>query len=204
VTAGQRFARLVTNVVVRAPALWPMFRRPFTVNFDRIAPEWDANRVDATRLRPIVAALEAIDVPPRAVLDLGTGTGRVARLAADRWPGAVITGVDVSSGMIAEARRLATSEEQRYEVGDASRLPYQDGAFDLVALNNMIPFFDELARVTAPGGHVAVAYGLGPSTPIWVPLDRVRRELERRGFTHVANFSEGPGVSLLARKRAAS
>ena len=203
-TAGQRFARFVTNVVVRAPGLWRLFRRPLTANFDRIAPEWDANRVDETRLRPIVAAFEAIDVPPRAVLDLGTGTGRVARLAADRWPGAAITGVDVSSGMIAEARRLATSEEQRYEVGDASRLPYPDGAFDLVALNNMIPFFDEVARVTAAGGHVAIAYGMGSSTPIWVPLDRVRGELERRGFTHVANFSAGPGVSLLARKADAS
>jgi ubiquinone/menaquinone biosynthesis C-methylase UbiE len=203
-TVGQRFARLVTNVVVRAPGLWRVFRRPLTANFDRIAPEWDATRVDETRLRPIVAALDAIDEPPRSVLDLGTGTGRVARLAAERWPAAAITGVDVSGGMIAEARRLATSEAQRYEVGDASRLAYPDGAFDLVAMNNMIPFFDEVARVTAPGGYVAVAFGLGPATPIWVPLDRVRGELERRGFTHVANFSAGPGVSLLARKAAAS
>jgi ubiquinone/menaquinone biosynthesis C-methylase UbiE len=203
-TVGQRFARLVTNVVVRAPGLWRVFRRPLTANFDRIAPEWDATRVDETRLRPIVAALDAIDEPPRSVLDLGTGTGRVARLAAERWPAAAITGVDVSGGMIAEARRLATSEAQRYEVGDASRLAYPDGAFDLVAMNNMIPFFDEVARVTAPGGHVAIAFGLGPATPIWVPLDRVRGELERRGFTHVANFSAGPGVSLLARKAAAS
>jgi ubiquinone/menaquinone biosynthesis C-methylase UbiE len=204
VTAGQRFARLVTNVVVRAPRLWLLFRRPLTANFDRLAPEWDATRVDETRLRAIVAALEAIGEPPRSVLDLGTGTGRVARLAAERWPAATVTGVDVSAGMIAEANRLATSEAERYEVGDAARLSYPDGAFDLVAMNNMIPFFDEVARVTAPGGHVAVAYGLGPATPIWVPLDRVRGELERRGFVHVANFSSGPGVSLLARKADAS
>jgi ubiquinone/menaquinone biosynthesis C-methylase UbiE len=204
VTAGQRFARLVTNVVVRAPGLWWLFRRPLTANFDRIAPEWDATRVDEARLRPIVAALEAVEEPPRSVLDLGTGTGRVARLAAKRWPSAAVTGADVSAGMIAEARRLATSEAERYEVADASRLPYPDGAFDLVAMNNMIPFFDEVARVTAPGGHIAIAYGLGPATPIWVPLDRVRGELERRGFTHVANFSAGPGVSLLARKADAS
>jgi SAM-dependent methyltransferase len=204
VTAGQWFARLVTNVVVRAPALWRVFRRPLTANFDRLAPEWDATRVDETRLRPIVAALEAVEEPPRSVLDLGTGTGRVARLAAERWPDAAVTGADISAGMIAEARRLSTSQAQQYDVADASRLPYADGAFDLVAMNNMIPFFDEVARVTAPGGHVAVAYGLGSATPIWVPLDRVRGELERRGFTHVANFSAGPGVSLLARKSDAS
>ena len=41
------------------------------------------------------------------------------------------------------------------DVGDASALPYESAAFDLVTLNNMIPFFDELARVTAPGGYVA-------------------------------------------------
>ncbi len=53
-------------------------------------------------------------------------------------------------------------------------------------MNNMIPFFDELARVTAPGGQVAVSYSRGASTPIWVPLERVQAELERRNFSHVA------------------
>jgi SAM-dependent methyltransferase len=200
VTAGQRFARLVTNVVVRAPGLWRIFRKPMTANFDRLAGEWDALRVDDRRLRAISAALAAVETEPRTVLDVGTGTGAVARLAAKRWAGAAVTGADISPGMIAEARRLASSERERYDVADASRLPVPDGAFDLVAMNNMIPFFDEVARVTASGGHVAIAYGIGPATPIWVPLDRVRAELERRGFTHVADFSSDPGRSLLARK----
>jgi hypothetical protein len=64
----------------------------------------------------------------------------------------------------------------------------------------MIPFFDELARVTAPGGAVAVCYTRGAETPIFVPPARLRRELERRGFAHVADFPVGPGVALLARK----
>jgi SAM-dependent methyltransferase len=108
-----------------------------------------------------------------------------------------VTGVDVSPGMVEEAKRLGG---ERYEVGDASALPFDAGSFDLVTLNNMIPFFDELARVTAPGGHVAIAYSMGPRTPIWVPLDRVRAELERRGFVHVADFRAGPGVALLAQR----
>jgi len=102
--------------------------------------------------------------------------------------------------MIAEARRLATSPRQSYEAGDAASLPYPASSFDLVTLNNMIPFFDELSRVTKPGGVVAVAFSRGPQTPIWVPLERVRAELERRGFAHVANFSVGPGLALLARR----
>ena len=44
-TFGQRFARLVTTVVVRVPFLWRFFRRRLTRNFDRLAPEWDATRV---------------------------------------------------------------------------------------------------------------------------------------------------------------
>jgi ubiquinone/menaquinone biosynthesis C-methylase UbiE len=196
VTIGQRFARFVTDVVVRAPFLWRIFRGRMTRNFDALAPEWDATRVSRERLTAMIAALDATGAPTRA-LDVGTGTGAVARLIRERWPAADVTGVDVSPGMIAEARRLGN---ERYDVGDASALPYEDAAFDLVTLNNMIPFFDELARVTAPGGYVAIAYSMGPQTPIWVPLERVRDELTRRGFLHLADFESGGGLSLLARR----
>ena len=199
-TAGQWFARLVTTIVVRVPAAWGVFRRPLTANFDRLAPEWDATRVHEVSLGAMRAALDGVESPPVTVLDLGTGSGVVARLAAARWPEAEVLGVDVSSEMIAEAQRLATTVTQRYEVADASHLPFADGSFELVTMNNMIPFFDEVARVTAPGGQVAISYSRGSATPIWVPLERVRTELERRNFSHVAIFSSGPGLSLLARK----
>lgn len=198
--AQQRFARTVTTVVVRVPGLWRLFRGAVTAQFDRLAPDWDALRVNPTRLRAIRFAFAAVPTDPARVLDIGTGSGAAARAAAECWPSAEIVGVDVSPGMIAEARRLASSELERYEVADAARLPFPDGAFDVVSLNNMIPFFDELARVTAPGGHVAIAFGLGPETPIWVPLERVRGELERRGFSHVATFEGDPSLALLARK----
>ena len=200
-TAGQWFARAATVVVVRSPRLWRLFRGSLSRSFDRLAPEWDTTRASPSRLDAIGAALDGLAESPRAVLDVGTGTGSVARLVAGRWSDAEVTGVDMSAGMVAEARRLTTSGSVRYEVADSSALPFPDGAFDLVALNNMIPFFDEIARVTAPGGHVAIAFSRGPRTPIWVPLERVQKELEAREFTHFANFSVGEGVSLLARKR---
>jgi len=199
-TPGQRFVRFATVAVVRAPFLWRFFRGPLTRTFDRLAPAWDATRASRERLQAMIVAIESLPDAPRRVLDVGTGTGAVARLAADLWAEAAVVGIDASAGMIAEARRLSGSERERYEVGDSSALPFDDGSFELVTLNNMIPFFDELARVTAPGGLVAVAYSLGSRTPIWVPLERVRSELERRGFAHVGDFSAGPGVSLLARK----
>jgi len=181
-TAGQWYARLATVVVVRSPRLWRVFRSRLTTGFDRLAPEWDTTRASPSRLDVINLALDAVEDPPATILDVGTGTG-----------------ADVSEGMIAEAQRQATGR-QRFVVADASALPFDDGAFELVALNNMIPFFDELARVTAPGGRVAIAYSRGRQTPIWVPLDRVRRELAAREFTHFADFSAGEGRSLLARK----
>jgi len=85
VTIGQRFARLVTDVVVRAPFLWRVFRRRMTRNFDLLAPEWDATRVSRERLTTMIAALDATGAPARA-LDVGTGTGAVARLISERWP----------------------------------------------------------------------------------------------------------------------
>jgi SAM-dependent methyltransferase len=200
VTLGQRFARLVTDLVTRFPRLWRVFRGPLTRNFDRLAPTWDSLRVTERYLSPLQVALAAVDSAPARVLDLGTGTGGGARLSAARWPDAEIVGVDLSAAMIGEARTRATSEHERYEVGDASALAFPDGSFELVTLVNMIPFFDELARVTAPAGQVAIAFTRGAGTPIYVPFERVDAELRRRGFSEIEHFEAGDGISLLARR----
>jgi len=203
-TLGQRFARVTTDVVVRVPGAWRLFRGRMAAQFDSLAPEWDRTRVSPERLVALRAALEAFPDPPARVLDLGTGTGAAARTAAALWPDAEVVGVDVSRGMIAEARRLAPSERVRYEVGDSSALPFETASFDAVILNNMIPFFDEVARVVKPGGHAAIAYSMGERTPIYVPLARLRAELGKRGFADFREFSTGPGLSLLAHRAEAS
>ena len=197
-TAGQRFVRVVTTVVVRVPFAWRFFRgpldadvRPARAGMGRAASPRSVSRRCGSRSALLTA-------PPASVLDLGTGTGRVARVVAELWPEASVVGADLSPGMIDEARRIGG--RVHYDVADASALPYDDGAFDLVTLSNMIPFFDEVARVTAPGGSVIVAFTMGDRTPIFVPFARVRTELERRGFSHVADFDAGTGTALLAKK----
>jgi malonyl-CoA O-methyltransferase len=197
VTAGQRFARLVTTLAVRRPATWRLFRGPFRWMFDQLAPDWEG-RASADKLASLDAALAGLGSTPRRVLDVGTGTGAAARHLAARWPDAEVTGIDLSPAMLAEAELLAGGP--RYLAGDASRLPFPDGAFDLVTLLNMIPFVDELARVTAPGGSVAIAYTLGPATPIYVPLERLDAELARRGFGERRHAAGGRGLALLATK----
>jgi SAM-dependent methyltransferase len=198
-TLGQRFVRFVTDVVVRRPALWRLFRGPMRRQFDRLAPKWESMR-GPDSLAPLEAALDRLSEPPRRVLDSGTGTGAAARLVAARFPQADVIGVDVSERMVDEARRLTDSTRVRFQAADAERLPFDAASFDLVTLNNMIPFFDELARVVTPDGHLVVAFTGGSGTPIYVPPERLSSELRRRGFTEFAEVSAGRGTALLARK----
>ena len=197
-TFGQRVARLTTDIAVRFPSLWRLLRPLMRRQFDRLAPTWDARRTPEA-FATVEAALETLDAPPRHVLDLGTGTGRIAQIVARRFPEADVVGVDLSPKMIEVARERVP--EARFEVADGQRLPYPDGAFDFVTLGNVIPFFDELARVTAPAGRVLFSFSLGERTPIYVPEETLRRELGSRGFAEFATFSAGGGTALLARKR---
>jgi SAM-dependent methyltransferase len=199
---GRWFARLVTDIVVRRPRLWFLLRGPLRAQFDRLAPRWDAMRSDDA-YAPYEAALEGVDPPPGRALDLGTGTGGAAFAVARRFPEAEVVGADIAERMIEGARHNLPDELRervRFDVADAAQLPYADGEFDLVGLSNMIPFFDELERVIAPAGLLIVAFSGGAGTPIYVPPDRLRRELERRGFSDFADFSTNPGTALLARK----
>ena len=197
-TWPQRFARLITDVTVRAPWLWPVVRRPMARMFDRIAAQWD-EATGPERMVAFEAALERVPGTPRRALDLGTGTGDGAIAIARRWPTAEVLGIDVSAGMVEEARRKAP--ELRFEVGDASRVESPDGSFDLVAMNNVIPFFDELGRIVAPGGHLLLAFSRGDETPIYVRPGLLRRGLERAGFDVGEELAAGPGTATVARRR---
>ena len=64
----------------------------------------------------------------------------------------------------------------------------------------MIPFFEELARVTAPGGTVVFAFSSGPRTPIYVPTEKLRERLEPLGFEAIEEIAAGPGTAVLARR----
>jgi ubiquinone/menaquinone biosynthesis C-methylase UbiE len=199
---GQRFARMVTDAVVQRPRLWRVFRPPLRAMFDRLAPTWET-RIGEHHLWALDLALEGMPAP-RRILDLGTGTGVVAIALARRYPAAEVVGVDLSPAMIDEARRQVPpglAGRVDFEVADASALAFPDGDFELVALSNMIPFFDELARVVAPGGTLVFSFSRGAGTPIYVPPERLRAELGRRGFAEFAEFSADPATALRAKRR---
>jgi ubiquinone/menaquinone biosynthesis C-methylase UbiE len=183
--------------VVRWPRLWPLFRPLIRWQFNRMAPVWDAMRLEDT-LASYEAALDSISSPVGRALDLGTGTGAGAHVLRGRFPDAEVVGADLSPDMLAEARRLVP--DVSFVEADAAHLPFDDASFDLVTHQNMIPFLDEVARVLRPGGWTIFAFSSGPETPIWVEPDVLRRELERRGFTDFAEIAAGRGAGVVARR----
>ena len=97
-------------------------------------------------------------------LDLACGTGAVAERAAAA--GANVTGVDLAPALIETAKQRAAELglEIEYVVGDAERLELADASFDKVSSTCGIMFTPdheasarELARVTKPGGRIALA-----------------------------------------------
>jgi SAM-dependent methyltransferase len=101
--------------------------------------------------------------PSDRVLDLGCGTGIVARLLRDRLgAGTRLTGVDASAEMIAHARTLAPEIDWRE--ANAMKLPFADASFELVVSQQMLQFVPdpaaalrEIRRVLAPGGRLVAA-----------------------------------------------
>jgi len=198
----ERFARLVTEAVVARPAAWRLLRPLFRRQWDELPPSWEQLRRPDT-FDPYLAGLDSLPQPPTRALGVGTGTGGGALEIAACFPTAEVVGVDFSPVMVAQAASkiiptLAGRDSFRW--GDASSLPFRDAEFDLVAHNNMIPFFDEVTRVLRSGGHALFAFSSGAQTPIYVPPQRLRAELERRGFSDFAFFSRARGTSLVARK----
>ena len=103
------------------------------------------------------------------------------------WPSAEVVGVDVSAGMIAEARRLASSDRERYEVADASRAAVPRR----IVRPRHAEQHDPVLRRARPG-HRARRPRRDRVRPRAAERRSgcrsigSRRELERRGFTHVA------------------
>jgi demethylmenaquinone methyltransferase / 2-methoxy-6-polyprenyl-1,4-benzoquinol methylase len=134
--------------------------------------------------RAVVDAVAA--VPGERVLDLAAGTGTSSEpFAAD---GALVVPSDFSLGM------LAVGKERRpdlsFVAGDATRLPFADGAFDAVTisfgLRNVVDTeaaLREMLRVVRPGGRVVVCEF---STPTWAPFRTVYLEYLMRALPVVA------------------
>jgi SAM-dependent methyltransferase len=189
--------RTLPGIVAHAPWLWGVIRGPVTSFWNRMAGGWDANE-SPNRTQSLLAAVDHVGDPKR-ILEIGTGTGSGAAVLKARFPTADITGVDLSPEMV----RIATAKVEGVTFGpaDASRLPFPDSSFDLVAQNNVPVYFGEINRVLAPGGRVLITSTFGPATPYYAPQRVLQRRFGKLGFTGMRSEQSPPGDWFLAVKR---
>lgn len=134
--------------------------------FDAHAAEWDTIRALHVAEADVEAAVSASlgDGPFDLFLDLGTGTGRMLELFADRYRRGL--GIDLSPAMLAYARaKLGRAGHARIQVrqGDIYDLPLADRSADAVVVHQVLHFLSdparavrEAARVLAPGGRLLI------------------------------------------------
>ena len=197
---AQRLARVMNDIITRAPWTWRLIRGPMTRFFERAAPTWDARFAsDPERLVPLNVALDLLPTPPARVLDVGTGTGAAALIAAERWPDAEVTGIDMSQAMIDEASAKQTRPGVEFRVADVAELDRGEG-YDLVMMLNMPPFFEPVAALLRPGGFVVHIASRGSATPFFTPAKKLRQGFEHEGLGTFTSGAAGPGTYYLARR----
>lgn len=166
--------------------------------FDGIAPRYDLlNRLMSLGLDRgwRKKTVRALALPPGGrVLDLATGTADVAITIARTYPGCRVVGVDPSLGMLEVGRRKIADSglaaQVTLQAGDAQDLEFEGGAFDGVCIAfgiRNVPdrarALAEMARVTRPGGRVAILELSEPRRGLLAPLARfhIRQMVPRLG-----------------------
>ena len=155
--------------------------------FDAIAPSYDFMNTMMTgglhiRWRNKALKMAAGRLPegnPRKVLDVACGTGDVSFRLHELFPEAEVTGLDLSPGMLAIARRkLAGMPAEAWEKisfmeGDSLRMPFADDTFDMVTVAYGVRNFErledgyrEMRRVLKPGGVLCVIELSEPANPL--------------------------------------
>ncbi len=155
---------------------------------NRLTPE-DLAPIDQFHIRGRAATLElaraaGLDATQH-VLDVGSGVGGTSRCLAKEF-GCRVTGIDLTDEYCRAAAMLSAktglSHLVDYRQGDATKLPFDDQAFDVVWTEHVamnIPdktrLYKEMHRVLKPGGTLAIYDVLaGPSGPVLFPVPWAR------------------------------
>ena len=153
-------------------------------------------------LLAISDGLAQISKKPQSILDLCTGTGLAAFMAAERFPIASVVGVDQSSSMVHIAKgKIADVDKGRisFEVGNAIKLTYNDEEFDLIITSNAPIYLSEAARVLKSGGNLFLAFSFGGKAIKKASIE-ITRLLEQNGLSLVKLKSSGKGLFILGQK----
>ncbi len=150
--------------------------------FDNIAPTYDTLNhrlswnIDRYWRRKALRRLQPYG--PQRVLDIATGTGDFAILAAETLQQATVKGVDISEGMMQIARekvaRLKLDAQISFERQDCTAMTYPKNSYDAVIaafgirnFANLDKGLAEMCRVLQSGGHLCI---LELTTPVAFPM----------------------------------
>jgi ubiquinone/menaquinone biosynthesis C-methylase UbiE len=169
-------------------------------------------------------ALQMLELEPGdSVLDVGCGPGNFTRAFARASGDGLVVGLDASRTMLDQAAREPNPPNVRYVRGDAAALPFPDATFDAVCcfaalyfIERPLQAIDEIVRVLAPGGRVAllasVSRGPLPAGAVDAVVrrasgtrvfgrDELTRALADRGLADVAQRVAGLAQFVSARQR---
>ncbi|HEU5473600.1 MAG TPA: class I SAM-dependent methyltransferase [Actinophytocola sp.] len=180
-------------------------RREFTRQAATFTPTgWAASGVDWI--------LEAIrPAADEHVLEVAAGAGHLGRALAGR--AAHVTALDLTPAVLQQGKRAADDAGQRnivFQLGDAARLPYLDGSFDIVASRLSVHHFAdphgpvaEMVRVCRPTGRVALVdlVAVGPCRTR-DRLERLRDPSHTRTHTlaELCALLDGAGATVLSKQ----
>jgi len=135
-----------------------------TVDWGKVSADYAAHRPGPPpKFYDCLAAL-GIGLPGQTILDLGTGTGVLARRFAAQ--GARVAGVDIAENQIVAAREIAARDrlDVDFRVAPAERTPFADKSFDCVTAMQCWIYFDaeqtsaEVRRLLRDDGRLVISF----------------------------------------------
>lgn len=180
--------------------------------FSAKAADWDHLRsLHVPEAEVEQAILDIVgDAPVKALLDLGTGTGRMLELLSPLATRSV--GVDLSPAMLNLARAAIEREKLRsvqLRQGDLYALPVDADSFDLIIVHQVLHYLDEPARAIreaarslSAGGRIIVV-DFAPHTQEFLRADHQHRRL---GFaaSEISSLFRETGIEFIEQKNLAS
>lgn len=142
----------------------------YSADFDKTSKDYATHRAGFPSRLFDELRDRGLGVPGQTILDIGTGTGTLARGFAAR--GAIVTGIDIAPSMLESARELAEAEGVMvdFRVASATETRAPDRSADMICAGQCWHWFDgpeafaEAQRVLKPGGALLICHF------DWLPL----------------------------------